>query len=149
MTVLAALNATYPTVKQLLINLLSAEPALAGVEITWSSPSGSAPDEFIMLGDGQFTVTSAAIGSQRREERGTIEIIISVIQATGDQSLPTLRAFVLRDTVAAVLRRDATLGNGGNAPRWALDASYQVNERSNGTKAETQITMTIETAARI
>jgi hypothetical protein len=148
-TVRPALNATFPTVKQTLITLLEAEPALAGVLVTWSSPTGSAPDEFIMLGDGTFTVTSAAIGSQRREERGTIEIVISVIQTTGDQSLPTLRAFVLRDTVAAVLRRDATLGNGGNAPRWALDAGYQVAERSNGTKSETQIIMTIETAARI
>lgn len=149
MTVLPALAANYPLVKQTMIALLEAEPSLAGVEVSWSSPTGSAPDEFIVVGDASAGVTSAAIGSQRREELFVLDVVISVVQSTGDQSLPTFRAFALRDTVAAVLRRDATLGTGGNTPRTALDAGYDVVERSNGTRSETQITMHVEVKARI
>jgi hypothetical protein len=145
-TVLPALGSTYPAAKQALLTLLLARPNLAGVSITWSNPGGSVPDEFIVLNEAQGTVTSAAIGSQRREERWTMAVVISVLNSTDDQAMPTLRAFVLRDEIAAQIRSDATLGG---VVRWALDAGWEVAERTNGTRSETQVTMHIDMAARI
>jgi hypothetical protein len=144
--VLPALSSTLPATKTALITLLEARPNLAGVLVSWSSPTGSAPDEFIVVGDAQGSVDSAAIGSQRREERFTLDVVISVLNSTGDQSLPTERCFFLRDEVAAQIRSDATLGG---VVRWALDQGWALAERSNGTRSETQITMTIGVAARI
>lgn len=146
MTVLPALSSTYPAAKQALITLLQARPALAGVDVEWASPSGSAADEIISLADARGGITSAAIGSQRREEAYTQDVVISVVQSTGDQSFPSLRAFALRDEVAAQIRSDATLGG---VVRWALDEGWECVERSNGTRSETQVTMHIGIAARI
>lgn len=152
MAVLPAQPSTVPVVLSGLLALLKARPGLSGVSVSLFAPAGDLPREMILIGDVDGTVTSAAIGSQRREERYTIMVWVSVVHATTDSSDPITRAYALQQEVAAQLRSDATLGL--SALRWALDGGYVLRNRlvdgeNGGIEREAQIEMRIECAARI
>lgn len=147
MTVLAALPSTVPALLTNLLAELQARPGLAGVSITMGAPAGELPREYIILGDVTGTVQSAAIGSQRREERFSLAIWVSALHGTSDQYEVLSRVYAMRDEVASTLRVDGTV-NG--VVRWALDEGYRMaNFVVSGTERQTQIEMTVGCAARI
>jgi hypothetical protein len=146
MTVLAALPSTVPQLYTNLAVLLAAQPALSGVNISWSGPTQSAPDEIISFTVDQTDVTSAAIGSQRRSEKYDLMCVVAVSQNDVEGFNPFKRACTLRDVVSSVIRADATVGG---AVIWALDQGSRVVNGSDGNWSGTQIIMKINCFARI
>ncbi len=146
MTAAAASPSTLQTVVTNLMSSLAATPTLANVDVSWEGPSESAPDEVIAFTAERAEITSASIGQQKRWEEYDLVVIISVLQSDPNQFAPLQRAFALRDAIAAIVRADATIGG---AVTWALDQGWDVNDRSDGNRSESQVTMHIHCKARI
>lgn len=142
----AALPSTLQTVVTNLMSTLASTTALAGVDVSWEGPAESAPDEVIAFTASRANISSASIGQQKRWEEYDLTIIISVLQSDPNQFTPLQRAYALRDAIAGVVRADATIGG---AVTWALDQGWDLNDRSDGNRSESQVTMQIHCKARI
>lgn len=103
---------TIPAVKQKLIDLFTASPALADVKITWTYPvdENDIGTEHIHFGDVEQTEEWRWIGKKDREEDYQLPLIVLAKVYGRDPAAADARIWTLREAVAGILRTDPTLG---------------------------------------
>lgn len=147
MTAAAAQPSTLQTVATNLINLIQATAALKNTDVSWGGSLQDLPDEMIAFDVEEAVIESASIGQQKRDEQYDLLIHILVNQNDPEGFNPLVRAFALRDAIAAIVRADATIGGALNL--YALDQGWTYADGGDGNWSGTHIIMKLHCRARI
>ena len=120
-----ATRSTVPTVRAALVALLSARPALANVQVSYSHPGDALEHESIFLGDMRATAELATVraGRRTRNESYTIDVWVEVNSDGPTAQTCEERAWTLLGELEDQLADDATLGL--TQPFWAVLAEAE------------------------
>jgi hypothetical protein len=162
-----------PTVKGALVDRLTAEPALAGVQITYGHPYPEPPDEETVFwgdaisddptaggeyGSGQ---RSGPIGTQRREERYVLHGYVLVSKHNSEtQRSVTERAYEITAAIEQSVRTwtktqadwpviAGATGSGSAGLHWVLVSSVEHAEGTNNQRRLAAVHIELACAARI
>lgn len=100
--------ATAPAVKQAMLALFAAAPALTGVTVTWDGPTKDEDytGEMIWLGDVEGSEDWATVGGQLRRETYTIGTGVYVEQWGDDPQTVETRLWTVWNAATEALRTD-------------------------------------------
>lgn len=142
-----------PEVRRALRDRLVARAGLASL-VTLGIPRNAPRDEWIAVGDVEGRQESASLGRLRREERFTVQVVVSVVRSGIE--LPedvTDRAFDLVAEIEDELRDDPTAGvpipAAGRGVYWCNVAKTDLSERFDGDQRSSHVTVHVECMTRI
>lgn len=122
-------SSTAPEAKARIIALLQARPGLAGVQVTWGSPTEDEDirREMIYLGATEIDGEWRTLGGQWRHESYSIALTVHVAQYGDNEQATEERAFALLDEVSGALASDSWLGGLLEGAPAALERITQTN----------------------
>lgn len=150
---------TAPTVKAAIRTRLAADSNLTNVQITHGSPYPKRPEgELVLIGRavagdpfGTFGAGQSphALGQTSREERYTIDLVVSVLSsARDDYATLEARAYQIAGYIDTNLRAWQASAFDGVA-RWVIPTGSEDREGLDNDNREASVTMTLSVAARI
>ena len=105
---------TVPAVKAALLSRIDSATD-AATTVSWGVPRGDKQRDWVMIGKALTEQSPAAVGQQRREERYTVTVTVTVVRADVEtpQSVSE-RAHAIVGQIEDNVRSDATLGGVAN-----------------------------------
>jgi len=131
-----------------LVDLLAADAALAGVQVSWGSPGKSIERETVIVGNVDPTRQEAAsLGDDLRDARFTIAVAVNVLRR-GTARETSERAAELATAVERVIRANHELGAPGTI-LFAQVASAGLVEDFRDESRESELPLTVAVRARL
>jgi hypothetical protein len=140
-------SSSIPTLKQNLVTLLAARPALNGVQVSYGPPLPNPGREFVWCGKATGDQSWMTVGGTKLEEYDQ-QVLISVLREGVDMHAADARCFVLFAELEALLRADQTVTG---AVAVAAVEGFELGEgvAPDGTSRESTLTVQVACQAYI